>query len=77
MVSYDLAEFPPQVCFDYYLGIFDDLRRGAAKRLAVRGFGLALLVALVFKVDQPFKGQTSISPEPIVKVTADMQARTS
>ena len=48
-----------------------------AVALGCQGFGLALLVALVFNVDQPFKGQTSISPEPIVKVTADMQARTS
>lgn len=50
---------------------------GRAVALGGQGFGVALLVALVFIFDQPFKGQTSVSSEPIVKVIAEMQARTS
>ena len=50
---------------------------GRAVALGGQGFGVALLVALVFIFDRPFKGQTSVSPEPIVKIIAEMQARTS
>jgi len=35
-----------------------------------------LLVALVFIFDEPFKGQSAVSPEPIVTVIAEMQTRT-
>ena len=45
--------------------------------LGGEGFGLALLVAFVFICDQPFKGHTSVSPDPIIKVIAEMQSRTS
>jgi hypothetical protein len=34
-------------------------------------------VAFVFICDQPFKGHTSVSPDPIIKVIAEMQGRTS
>lgn len=47
-----------------------------AVALGGQGFGLALLVALVFIYDEPFKGQSSVSPEPIVTVVAEMQTRT-
>jgi Protein of unknown function (DUF4239) len=50
---------------------------GRAVALGCQGFGLALLVALVFIFDEPFKGQTSVSPEPIVTVVTGMQARSS
>jgi len=49
---------------------------GRAIALSCQGFAVALLVAFVFIFDQPFKGQTSVSPEPIVKAIAEMQART-
>jgi hypothetical protein len=58
------------------LATFSEATFGRAVALAGEGFGLALLVALVFIFDQPFKGQTSISPHPIVKVAAEIQART-
>jgi len=45
--------------------------------LGGEGFGLALLVAFVFICDQPLKGHTSVSPDPIIKVIAEMQGRTS
>ena len=45
--------------------------------LGGEGFGLALLVAFVFICDQPFKGHTSVSPDPIIKVIAEMQGRAS
>jgi hypothetical protein len=47
-----------------------------AVALGGQGFGLALLVALVFIYDEPFKGQSAVSPEPIVTVVAEMQTRT-
>ena len=40
------------------------------------GAGLALLIALVFIFDQPFLGDVSVTPDPIVKVLRIMQART-
>jgi hypothetical protein len=49
---------------------------GEEVALAGLGFGLALLVALVFIFDQPFKGESSVSPESIAKVIAEMQTRT-
>jgi hypothetical protein len=59
------------------LATFSEATFGRAVALAGQGFGLALLVALVFIFDEPFKGQASVSPEPIVKVVAEMQARSS
>ena len=44
--------------------------------LGLDGFGISLLVSLVFILDQPFKGQLSVSPDPIAKVVAEMQTRT-
>ena len=52
-------------------------RFGRAVALGCQGFGLALLVALIFIFDEPFKGQTSVSPEPIATVVTGMQARSS
>jgi hypothetical protein len=40
------------------------------------GAGLALLITLVFIFDQPFLGDVSVTPDPIVKVLQIMQART-
>jgi hypothetical protein len=58
------------------MATFSEATFGRAVALGGEGFGLALLVALVFIFDQPFKGRTSVSPNPIVKVVAEMQART-
>ena len=59
------------------LASFSEATFGRAVALGGQGFGLALLVGLVFIWDEPFKGQTSVSPDPIIKVIAEMQARTS
>jgi hypothetical protein len=59
------------------LATFSEATFGRAVALAGQGFGLALLVAIVFIFDEPFKGQTTVSPEPILKVVAEMQARSS
>jgi hypothetical protein len=48
---------------------------GGAVALGCQGFALALLVALVFVFDRPFSGRTSVSPQPIIKVIAEMQNR--
>ena len=55
---------------------FSEATFGRAVAFGGQGFGLALLVALVFIFDEPFKGQTSVSPRPIVKAIAEMQTRT-
>jgi hypothetical protein len=57
------------------LGAFSEATFGQAVALGGQGFGLALLVALVYLLDEPFQGQTSVSPDPIVTVIAEMQAR--
>ncbi len=57
------------------LATFSEATFGRAVALGCQAFGLALLVALVFIFDEPFKGQTSVSSEPIVRVIAEMQAR--
>jgi hypothetical protein len=44
--------------------------------IAAQGLALALLAALVFCSDRPFKGNISVAPTPIVKVLAIMKART-
>jgi hypothetical protein len=44
--------------------------------IAAQGLALALLAALVFCSDGPFKGNISVSPAPIIKVLAIMKART-
>ena len=44
--------------------------------IAAQGLALALLAALVFFSDRPFKGNISVSPAPIVQVLAIMNART-
>jgi hypothetical protein len=44
--------------------------------IAAQGLGLALLAALVFYSDHPFKGNVSVSPAPLVKVLTIMHART-
>jgi hypothetical protein len=43
--------------------------------IAAQGLALALLAALVFYSDRPFKGNLSVSPAPLVKVLEIMQAR--
>ena len=48
---------------------------GAAMALGCQGFAVTLLVALVFVLDRPFSGRTTVSPQPIVKVVAEMQNR--
>jgi Protein of unknown function (DUF4239) len=58
------------------LAAFSEATFGRAVALGTQGFGLALLVALVFIFDEPFKGQSAVSPEPIVTVIAEMQTRT-
>jgi ABC-type transporter Mla maintaining outer membrane lipid asymmetry ATPase subunit MlaF len=58
------------------LAAFSEATLGRAVALGAQGFGLALLVALVFIYDEPFKGQSSVSSEPIVTVIAEMQNRT-
>jgi hypothetical protein len=47
----------------------------AALALGCQGFAVTLLVALVFVFDRPFRGRTSVSPQPITKVIAEMQNR--
>jgi hypothetical protein len=47
----------------------------AALALGCEGFAVTLLVALVFVFDRPFRGRTSVSPQPIMKVIAEMQNR--
>ena len=59
------------------LATMSESKFGRAVALGCQGFGLALLVALVFIFDEPFKGQISVSPEPIVTVVTGMQARSS
>ena len=58
------------------LAAFSEATFGRAVALGGQGFGLALLVALVFIFDEPFNGQSAVSPEPIVTVVAEMQTRT-
>jgi hypothetical protein len=48
---------------------------GGVVALGCQGFALTLLVALVFVFDRPFRGRTSVSPQPITKVIAEMQNR--
>jgi hypothetical protein len=59
------------------LAAFSECTFGRALALGAQGFGLALLVALVFIFDEPFKGQTAVSPQPIITVVAEMEARSS
>jgi hypothetical protein len=49
---------------------------GAAMALGCQGFAVAMLVALVFIFDRPFKRRT-LSREPIVRAVAEMQNRAS
>jgi uncharacterized integral membrane protein len=58
------------------MATFVEANIGQAVAHGGQGFGLAMLVALVFIFDQPFKGQTSVSPKPIVKTIEEMQTRT-
>jgi Protein of unknown function (DUF4239) len=51
------------------------LSLGSAVALGCQGFAVTLLVALVFVFDRPFRGRTSLSPQPITKVIAEMQNR--
>jgi hypothetical protein len=53
------------------------LSLGSAIALGCQGFSVTLLVALVFIFDRPFKARTTLSPQPIIKVIAEMQNRTS
>ena len=60
----------------FLLATFSKATLGRAVAFAGQGLGLALLMALVFILDEPFKGETSVSPRPIVKAIAEMQTRT-
>ena len=44
--------------------------------IGAQGLALALLAALVFCSDRPFKGNISVYPTPIAKVLVIMNART-
>jgi hypothetical protein len=57
------------------LAMFTEATRGRAIALGGLGSGLALLVALVFIFDEPFKGEIFVSPKPIIDAVAEMQAR--
>jgi hypothetical protein len=57
------------------LAAFSEATFVRAVALGAQGFGLALLVALVYIIDEPFKGETSISPQPIISVIVEMKAR--
>jgi len=50
---------------------------GGAMALGCQGFAVTLLVALVFMYDRPFRGKTSLSPQPVIKAIAEMQNRAS
>ncbi len=50
---------------------------GGAMALGCQGFAVTLLVALVFIYDRPFRGKTSLSPQPVIKAIAEMQNRAS
>jgi hypothetical protein len=54
------------------LATFSEATLGSAMALSGLGFGLALLVALVFLFDEPFKGEIYVSPKPIIDVVAGM-----
>ena len=58
------------------LAAFSEATFGRAVALGSLAFSLALFVALVFIFDEPFKGQSSVSSEPIVTAIAEMQTRT-
>jgi len=61
----------------FLLATFSEATFGRAVALAAQGFGLALLMAIVYIFDEPFKGQTAVSPQPIITVVAEMQGRSS
>jgi Protein of unknown function (DUF4239) len=54
---------------------FVEPRRGRVLSMAALGAGLALLVTLVFIFDQPFLGDVSARPDPIVRALEIMHAR--
>lgn len=54
---------------------FVEPRCGRVLSLGGLGAGLALLVTLVFIFDQPFLGNYSVSPDPIVRALKTMHAR--
>jgi len=57
------------------LATFTEATLGRAIALSGLGSGLALLVALVFIFDEPFRGEICVSPKPIIDTVAEMQAR--
>ena len=50
-------------------------RPGRSLALAGQGFGLALLIGLVFVVDYPFNREKAVSSRPIVQALAAIHAR--
>src|SRR3954453_13950661 len=54
---------------------FVEPQRGRVLSLGGLGAGLALLVTLVFIFDQPFLGDVSVRPDPIVRALQMMHAR--
>jgi hypothetical protein len=55
--------------------LLGEARRGNAVALAGQGFGLALLIGLVFVLDFLFYGETVVSSQPLVSALAAMHAR--
>jgi hypothetical protein len=54
---------------------FVEPRRARALSLGGLGAGLAFLIALVFIFDQPFLGDASVTPDPIMKALSVMRAK--
>jgi len=56
--------------------LLGEARGGNALALAGQGFGLALLIGLLFVLDFPFYGEVAVSPQPIFQALAAVQAHT-
>ena len=56
--------------------LLGEARGGNALALAGQGFGLALLIGLLFVLDFPFCGELAVSPQPIFQALAVVQAHT-
>jgi len=59
------------------LGVMIEPSLWRAIAMGGQAMAVALLLSLVFIYDQPFKGQTSVGPDAIVKALAMMKSRTS
>jgi len=61
----------------FALGVMIEPSLWRAIAMGGQAMAVALLLSLVFIYDQPFKGQTSVGPDAIVKALAMMKSRTS